>query len=100
MRGEDRPDLDRVSPLIHRIVQEINFSGARVAAAVRELDVNDILATLARGLLFAHGEHRALGDREARVDRVLTDDGGQRAIGRTDKVADRHRRSTDTSGDR
>src|SRR5713226_5783509 len=89
--GEHRSHLDRVSPLIHRIVEEVDFSGAGIAAAVRELDVDDILAALTRGLLLAYVEHLALRDREAGVDRVLTDDGGQRAIRRADEVADRHR---------
>ena len=70
------------------------------AAAVRELQVDDVLGGLHRALLFADRKYLALADRKVHIDRILADDGRQDAAVRPDEIADRNVGPADPPGDR
>ena len=81
-------------------VDEIDLAGLRVAAAVGEHEVNHRVRRVRRAALcLTQVENLALRYRKACVDRVLRDDGGERAARRADEIADRERRASDAAGE-
>ena len=94
--GEHRAHLHRVRPLVDRHIDEIDLAGMRVAAVVGKPDVDDRVHRVRLPLL-AELEHLALRDGKGDVDRVLPDDGRQRAGRGSDEVADRDRCPSDAS---